>query len=102
MSELFDELERRITNDIRPLVTPAEAPALVAEYRRVVEENATLRAAIATPEIYVGVITETVEAERDTVMREDARLAAEVEALKSENIHLNATLNMTRMKLESK
>lgn len=37
-------------------------------------ENARLRAAIATPEVYAGVVTEVVERERDEAVAENTRL----------------------------
>ena len=46
------------------------ARQLVDEYVRLQAENETLRAAIATPEVYAGIITKTLEAERDAAVAE--------------------------------
>jgi len=48
------------------------------ELDRLRVENETLKAAISTPEVYAGVITQIVEAERDKAVEENIRLHREI------------------------
>ncbi|MDI9430461.1 MAG: hypothetical protein QM570_01930 [Planctomycetota bacterium] len=47
-----------------------------AENVKLQAENETLRAAIATPEVYAGVVTKVLEAERDAALAELAEMKA--------------------------
>ena len=47
------------------------------------DEIERLRAAIGTPEVYAGVVTETLERSRDALVVENKRLRAVVEQMKS-------------------
>ncbi len=67
------------------------------DYAKLKAENETLRAAIVTPEVYVGVVSEIVEKDwaeqRKRAQAERDALKAELEAEKAERVKLSKVLD---------
>jgi hypothetical protein len=57
-------------------------------------ENSFLRAAIGTPEVYAGIITQVLEQDRDKVMQENAALEARLEAAEKVVGRLRSALHL--------
>ncbi len=78
---------------------------LTAEFCAATEEIKRLRAAIATPEVYAGVVTEVLEAERDRAIQElreapeiIAKFPDSIAELKRENVELRHIVEQNKIK----
>lgn len=61
-----------------------------------VAENRQLKAAIATPEVYAGVVSEVVERERDEAVVENKRLREQLAKLKGYQQHSDASFALAQ------